>query len=314
MKKAKKAKCSCGPTIQADVACEVHHPAARPPVKWAGGKTQLLPHLLARLPARIETYFEPFLGGGALFFALASEHPRRFRHACLSDANEELVMTYVAIRDDLDAILACLEGHSKRHSEKHYYAVREAGVLQGHPPATAARFIYLNKAGFNGLYRVNRKGEFNVPWGKHASYAVDVENLTACSRALQDVDLFVHDVTAANAVVRKLARKPGAGDFLYADPPYVPVSKTADFTSYTKDGFSWQDQKKLVDIARHLATKGVRVLLSNADTTRVRRLYRGGDFTIERVEARRNINSKGDARGKVGEVLISTRFVKGMAQ
>jgi len=271
--------------------------AAQPFVKWAGGKRALLPEILARLPKKARTYYEPFIGGGAVFFALAAE--KRFERAHLSDSNAELVATYVALRSDIAGVLKALKHHAQRHSEIWFYRTRALNSKELGRAERAARFIYLNRTCFNGLYRVNRKGEFNVPFGKYVNPTIcDEENLRAVSSVLKASDALVHAHDFEVSVV--LA---GKNDAVYFDSPYAPVSETANFTSYTASGFTAKDQERLRDTAEILGRRGTYVLLSNADTPFVRKLYKG--FKIEEVRAPRRINSKGDKRGDVGELLIS---------
>jgi DNA adenine methylase len=274
--------------LQAPRAAEI--PRSRPFLKWAGGKGQLLDQLRPRLPARFGRYFEPFAGGAALFFSL---RPRR---AVLADVNAELMDCYVATRDQVDAVIEALGHH--RYGAADYYRVRaiEGSTL---PLAErAARTIYLNKTGYNGLYRVNRAGKFNVPMGRYTNPMLcDAGNLRACSIALQGVDLRVVDF-------EDVASRAKAGDFVYFDPPYVPVSDSADFTSYVPGGFGADQQRRLAGVFAKLARRGVYTMLSNSDTLTVRELYR--DFRIDTVLAARFINSRGSRRGKVGEVVVTS--------
>jgi DNA adenine methylase len=268
---------------------------ARPFTKWAGGKTQLLHELRKRVPdpSSFVRYYEPFIGGGALFFDLRPER------ATLSDSNDALIDTYCAIRNDPGAVIACLQEYREKHSEAFYYQQRdEFNAKQGASFVRAARFVYLNKACFNGIFRVNRsKGEFNVPWGKRKEFVLDEANIRACSAALTNVKIIHCDFEVAAEHMR-------SGDFAYFDPPYVPVSASANFTAYAKEPFGPKEQTRLHNCALDLKDRGVHVLLSNSDTPLVRQLYNEKNFTIERVEARRNINRDGGARGPVGEVLI----------
>lgn len=266
----------------------VERPAPRPFLKWVGGKTQLLDQFRPMLPEMFGRYFEPFVGGAALFFAL---RPPR---ASLYDVNEELIDCYRAIRDDVDSVIEALGDH--RYERKHYYAVRELDPRALRPAQRAARTIFLNKTGFNGLYRVNRAGRFNVPFGRHTKPAFrDEDNLRSCSLALQGVEVQVRDF-------RQIVGDATAGDFVYFDPPYAPVSDTADFTSYSAGGFGWVDQQTLATAFADLTKKGVYAMLSNSDTPAVRELY--GSFRIDEVSAARSVNSKADRRGKVSEVVI----------
>jgi DNA adenine methylase len=272
-------------------------------LKWAGGKTSSLPELLKRVPNNINTYYESFLGGGALFFALANEvaaGKRSIESFVLSDVNEELITTYLAIRDKVGAVIHHLEAHAESYNrgpENYYYGARAMTPLAERPALTAARMILLNKTGFNGLYRVNTKGGFNVPWGKYETFSPDVDNLRACSESLKGVDIrcgtFV-DIFCGGAG--------GPGDFVYFDPPYVPIAKDS-FTSYTKDKFTWTDQEKLAGIAERIRTQGGTVILSNANRPEIRKLYKG--FKIEDTKVARSINSDGGKRQEVGELIIT---------
>lgn len=265
---------------------------ARPFLKWAGGKTQLLPILLEVLPKQAETYYEPFLGGGAVYFALANLD--RFHQATLNDYNAELVGTYKAVRDDPEGVIDLL--HDMPFDRDLYEAVR----LRSPDTAAerAARIIYLNKTGFNGLYRVNQSGEYNAPFGAFAKppRILDAPNLRDCSHVLRyRAAVYSGDFVDAVAGARE-------GDVVYFDPPYVPLNATASFTSYTRDGFTLDDQKRLSICFRDLTQRGVRCLLSNSDVGVVRDLYR--DFDIHAIPVRRPINSDGNARGFVQEVLV----------
>lgn len=265
---------------------------ARPFLKWAGGKTQLLADLLPRRPASFGAYFEPFVGSGALFFALRSRGLLREVH--LSDTNPRLIDTYRAVRDDVEGVIEALAAY--RNDRDQYYRVRSQRHDDLRPAGRAARIIYLNKTCYNGLFRENSRGEFNVPFGRYANPRIcDAENLRAVSDALQGADLACHDFEAACARVRP-------GDFVYFDPPYHPVSATSSFTAYHQGGFGEAEQRRLADLFAELASRGACVMLSNSDTPLVRELYAA--FPIERVEATRAINSVGTKRGKVGEAIV----------
>ena len=271
-------------------------PAARPFLKWAGGKSQLLHELVPRVRAGMNGsgYHEPFIGGGALFFALAAEGllPPR---VTLSDGNPNLVTVYLAVRDEVEPLIALLADHKARHGKEHYYAVR-AEVPEG-AVARAARFIYLNKTCFNGLYRENAKGLYNVPMGAYTNPEIcDVPNLRAASAALAGAEILCGDFGAVEQRVQP-------GDFVYFDPPYDPVSKTASFTAYAKGGFGEAEQTRLALLVGRLADGGVNVLLSNSMTPLVRALY--GQYTLETVLASRAVNSKADRRGKIEEALVT---------
>jgi DNA adenine methylase len=265
----------------------------KPFLKWAGGKQQLLPMILPRLPRRIDTYYEPFLGGGAVFFALAAEG--RFRRAVLADANAELLECWRGVRDGVDAVVAALRAW--RYEEECYYAVRELDPAALAPAERAARLIYLNRTCYNGLYRVNRAGKFNVPFGRYTNPRIcDEEGLRAASAALQRADLLCADFETA-------VERAQPGDAVYFDPPYLPVSDTSDFTAYHHDGFGPEDHERLAGVFASLGARGVYALLSNSDAPLARRLYH--PFRPHFVEALRSINSKANARGSVLEMLVA---------
>jgi DNA adenine methylase len=263
-------------------------------VKWVGGKTKLLPELLARMPDRIGRYYEPFAGGAALFFRVS---PAR---AVLNDDNADLVATYRALATDVAAVIDRLGHHRRQHGRVHYYATRDRWNDSGETwplPERAAAFIYLNKTCFNGLWRVNRSGRFNVPMGRYDDPPICVpDTLVAASTVLARADLRCGDFRAA-------VHDATAGDFAYFDPPYDPVTPTASFTSYTAGSFGHDEQRALADLARTLVARGVRVMLSNSDTPFVRSLYKG--FTIDRVKCARAINSDATRRGEVDEVIVT---------
>jgi DNA adenine methylase len=263
---------------------------ARPFVKWAGGKRQLLADLLRYVPDGPHRYFEPFVGGAALFFAV------RPTHAVLADVNERLVRTYRGVRDDVETVIQLLKKYP--HDSKFFYRFREADADSGTDAEVAAWFIYLNKTGFNGLYRVNRSNRFNVPFGRYKNPTIcDEVNLRACSSALAGVELLVEDFEVIVAPAK-------SGDFVYFDPPYVPLSATSSFTSYTSLGFGAADQARLRDTARKLKKRGVHVLLSNSSAPFVRDLY-GSGFQVIEVSATRSVNSKATARGSIAELVIT---------
>lgn len=268
-------------------------PVPRPFLKWAGGKSQLLDILMALVPANFHTYHEPFLGGGALFFALYRK--RRIRLALLSDVNAELMDTYCAVKTHVEHVIELLRNYP--YDSDFYYRLRSFDPNTLPLPERAARMIYLNRTCYNGLYRVNRKGQFNVPFGRYKNPRIlDEKNLRAVARALRKAEL----LTASFESVLDRAQP---GDFVYFDPPYAPVSKTADFTSYHADGFGPDHQRKLFEIAKELMNRGVYVLLSNSATDFIYELY-AGDFEIFRVETRRAINSKSHKRAGWGEFVI----------
>jgi DNA adenine methylase len=263
-----------------------------PFLKWAGGKRQLLPRILQLVPARIDTYYEPFVGGGAVFFALAARG--RFRRAVLGDANAELVICYQAVQQDVDGVIAALRKYRNDHDE--YYRVRAKDPARWSPAARAARVIFLNRCGYNGLYRVNSKGLFNVPFGRYRRPVIcDEEKLRAAAQALRTVKIACGDFAKALA-------KPRPNDFVYLDPPYVPISATSSFTAYASRDIGTAAQERLAEALRALSARGVPALLSNSDCPTTRQLYRGLD--IERIRARRAINSVARRRGPVDEILV----------
>jgi DNA adenine methylase len=284
------------PRVASDVPVE-----PQPFLKWVGGKGQLLGQFDRFFPERIARYFEPFVGGGAVFFHLKHRFPRM--HARLRDINPELINTYRAVRDHAGELMRRLDTHAeefKQRGSDYFYFVRSQHELTGNPRKTverAARMIFLNKTCFNGLWRVNARGEFNVPVGSYKNPNLyDQENILAASRALQGVDLEVQDFRRTFGETRR-------SDFIYVDPPYYPVSQTANFTSYSKEEFGEGEQRELHAVFADAARRGVRVMLSNSDTPFIRRLY--SDFQIHTVQARRMVNCDGTKRGAVNEVVVT---------
>lgn len=272
---------------------------AKPIVKWAGGKSRLLGELLARVPSRVRTYAEPFAGGAALFFALASEQSRglrSFEHAVLADRNEELVACYRAVRDEVSGVIDALDG--LHHDKDLFYEVRAQSTEGMSDVARAARFIFLNRTCFNGLWRVNASGKFNVPFGKYKNPRIlDRDGLHAASRALAGVELLSCDFTDVTSAL-------GRGDFVYLDPPYVPLSRTASFTAYAKDGFAEGDQERLARELHDMKSRRVKAMLSNADTPVTRALYDG--LACHTVRAPRSISCDAATRGDAGELVVTT--------
>jgi DNA adenine methylase len=263
-----------------------------PFLKWAGGKRSLLPFLLPLVPGRIETYFEPFLGGGALFFELAKLD--RFRKAVLADTNDELIRCYRAIQHDVAGVIRALARH--KYNQQHYYKVRDQNPALQSDSDRAARTIFLNRSGYNGLYRVNRAGEFNVPFGRYQRpRLVDVNRLQLAAGALQKARLVVADF-------EKVVTGAQPDDFVYFDPPYVPISRTSSFTAYAQSGFSSADQTRLAELLRRLGQAKVKAVLSNSDCPTTRDLYRG--LRPMTVNVRRAINSNAARRGPVSELIV----------
>jgi DNA adenine methylase len=264
----------------------------RPFVKWAGGKRQLLPQLRSRVPEHHGRYFEPFVGGGALFFEL------RPAAATLTDVNERLIRTYLGVRDDVEHVIALLRSYEREHEQAFFYRLRDMDIDAETNAQVAAWFIYLNKVGFNGLYRVNRQNRFNVPFGRHKNPTIcDEATLRACSAALAGATIEKADFEAAVASA-------APGDLVYFDPPYVPLSVTSSFTSYTSSGFDSRAQIRLRNLALDLKRRGVHVLLSNSSAESVRELYKE-EFTIAEVSATRLVNSKATGRGAITELVIT---------
>lgn len=278
----------------------------RPVVKWAGGKAKLAERLVGWMPEKIGTYVEPFCGGAAVFFRLAGEPRRRFDRAILTDKNEHLIALYTAIQTRVDELIEALGKLSKAHlglppeeREAHFYAIRNREAPAGDLVARGARLLFLNKTCFNGLWRENASGKNNVPFGRYANPKIlDVDALRAASGALRGVKLKVADFGKATEKLK-------AGDFVYFDPPYVPVSKTANFTSYAKDGFGPLEQARLRDLLRRLHTRGVEAMLSNARTPETEELYR--EFEWRPVPMARAINSDPKKRGEVEELVVFNR-------
>ena len=271
----------------------------KPFVKWAGGKRQLIPELTKHLPKKFDTYFEPFLGGGALLFHLLYEKPNL--KCQVSDLNPDLILSYVTIRDKIDDLLKSLKDHSDRYfkdSKSYYYSVRETNPKN--QVEKVSRLLFLNKTCFNGLYRVNSKGKFNVPLGRYSNpNIIQEENLRAVNQFLlqNKIIIICQDFSSTVEKVKK-------GDFVYFDPPYQPVSKTANFTSYTNSNFNFNDLKRLAKVSNQLAKRGVNVLLSNSSSKQVLDLFDTKDWEIVEIEANRAINSDADKRTGHSELLI----------
>lgn len=283
--------------VSTDSQAKLASKSVKPFLKWAGGKQKLLAQYDAYFPMNFDRYFEPFVGGGAVFFHLWSTG-RLYEKVFLFDHNEQLVDAYQAVRDKLEELIGFLTIHRKRHSKEYYYQIRDLdrqNVNLG-DVERAARTIYLNKTCYNGLYRVNGKGEFNVPMGSYKNPKILYDNvLRSANAALQEVCVEVKDF-------RDIVHYAQAGDFLYFDPPYDPVSKTASFTNYTAASFRDEDQRDLAHIFALLAEKGCLCMLSNSYTPFVLDLYR--KFRIETVKANRAINSNPNGRGDIQEVVV----------
>lgn len=269
-------------------------PRALPFVKWAGGKRKLIDNIIDAAPISFERYLEPFLGGGAVALALGHHS------MLLNDANEELMNIYSIVRNDLKALITLLDEHQRKHSEQYFYTVRAQKPATLSEVEQAARFIYLNKTCFNGLYRVNRQGDFNAPFGKYVNPTLyNLGQIRAASRVLRNAELYAMDY---QAFLKLYAR---SGDFIYLDPPYVPVSEYSDFKRYTKEQFREKDQYALAQIYDDLVSLGAYPILSNSYSKLTLDLY--AKHTIQVVYAGRNINHKGTGRKAVPEILVKPR-------
>lgn len=267
---------------------------SRPFLKWAGGKTRLLNDLGPMVPRFSGRYFEPFVGGGAMFFHLAPEK------AVISDVNRELINTYQVVQNQVEPLIHSLRKH--QNSADHYYEIRDwdrmpvflsLGLIQ-----RASRFIYLNKTCFNGLHRVNQKGQFNVPFGKYKNPKIcDADSLRAVSESLQGIQ--IKHVSFSRLL--SIPNAPVSGDFVYLDPPYVPIDQDS-FTSYTPKDFDMEDQQELLELCKSLDEKGIKFMLSNSSAPILRDMYQ--DFRIQTVYTARSINSKGSERGEIPEIVV----------
>jgi DNA adenine methylase len=251
-------------------------PDPGPFLRWAGGKTRLLRHLLPYVPEGFDRYFEPFLGGGAVFFAIRG---RARGSIALSDLNDELINIWRVVRDEPDAFLDALAAYEGKNDEEAYYEVRETEAPTDSIPR-AARFAYLNQTAWNGLWRVNRWGRFNVPWGNRPFRGYDRDSLNGLSAALRQVEIDLSDF-------RDVLQRPSRGDFVYLDPPYLPVSDTSKFSGYTEKRFRASDLEELAEICGELSRRGVAWVMSNRDTPLVRELF--ADHEIVRMTIRRSV-------------------------
>ena len=289
----------------------------RPFLKWAGGKRQLLPALRPHYPASFDRYIEPFLGSGAVFFDLCDTGRLAGRRAELFDLNPDLIGCYIAVRDRTEQVIAALDDLAARH-QKHgadcYYEVRDgrfnpvrrSNGPDRYTPELAAMFIYLNRTGFNGLYRLNRGGDFNVPAGRYENPRIcDAEHLRAVARVLRGRGVILERRPFDHALERA-----GAGDFVYCDPPYAPLSATSQFAHYTAGGFSPLDHVRLHQAVVDAAARGATVVMSNSSAPQITAAYTGyaarrSGLRVERVPARRAINSRAASRGPIDELIIS---------
>ena len=263
-------------------------------LKWAGGKSQLIEQYKPFFPKKIERYFEPFLGSGAVFFFIKKTfNPKE---VFLSDINEESIITFKVVRDKVEELIRNLKKRKKLHSKEYFYKVRKEKPQELSGVERASRLIYLNKTCYNGLYRVNAKGEFNVPFGEYKNPSIfDEKVLREASKLLKDINIEV-------AFFERILDKAKRGDFIYFDPPYFPISKTSSFTSYQKDVFLEKEQRKLAEVFKELDKRGCLLMLSNSDHPLIRKLYDG--FNIHKIKARRSISCIGTNRRKINELLI----------
>lgn len=265
---------------------------AKPILKWAGGKSGLLTRLIEFFPTHFSRYLEPFLGGGAVFLCVDGSAP-----CTINDSNVEIVEFYEVVRDRVEDLMGELDGLTARYCESFYYETRRS-----HPQNAiqrAARTLFLNKTGFNGLYRMNSRGEFNVPFGKRRKCPAlyDRKNLLEIHRRLQNTEI-------ANRDFEALVGNAKHGDFVYCDPPYEPLSRTSSFTAYTATGFGEKEQVRLRNACIAAAKRGAFVAISNSSSEKIRSLYSG--FHIASIRAKRSINSKGHLRGEIDELVITT--------
>lgn len=275
-------------------------PQAKPFLKWAGGKRGLITQLFAKFPTDFNNYHEPFLGGGAVFFELYSRGLLKGKKAYLSDINSELINAYHVVKNNPDVLIIELEIYKENHNKDFYYQTRALDRSDDFKSLNeltrATRFIYLNKTCFNGLYRVNSKGYFNTPIGSYKNPNIaNKESILNASKALQDAIIF-------NQTFDKTLVNVNPNDFIYLDPPYYPLTKTAAFTAYDENAFLDKKQKQLFDMFKELHKKNCVVMKSNSDTSFIKDLYR--EYEINSVQANRFINSKSNGRNKINEILI----------
>lgn len=266
----------------------------RPFLKWAGGKSRMLPHIAPLVPAGVNRYFEPFVGGGALFFDLAGHGG--FRRAVLGDMNHDLMNAYAVVRGSVEPLIQELKSDRYSYAKERYLEIRAEDPDKLDDVKRAARFLYLNRTCFNGLYRVNRSGTFNVPFGRYKDPVIcDSEALRSASSALKKARLVERDFGY-------VAREAKPGDFVYFDPPYYPLSETSKFTSYTSGGFGLEEHTRLALIFAELAAKGVAVILSNSYCPTTVALYR--DFETVKLQGSRNVGGPAEYRKPVHEMMV----------
>ena len=271
--------------------------ALRPFTKWTGGKRQLLSVIKSLMPESYNRYFEPFVGGGALFFELAP------KDAIINDFNSELINCYQQIKDNPSELIKSLSKHKESNSKEYYLNLRSADrdsrIEKMNYVERAARIMYMLRVNFNGLYRVNSKNQFNVPYGRYKNpQIVDSDLIVSISQYLNENTIHI-----LNGDFEEAVKDVEAGDFVYFDPPYIPLSETSSFTSYTHEGFSYEDQVRLRDTFKKLDEKGAYVMLSNSSSPLVGELYK--DFNIHKVSATRTNGAKSSSRGKIDEIIVT---------
>ena len=275
----------------------------QPFIKWVGGKRGILPQLLEKFPKKFKNYHEPFLGGGAVFFELYSKGLLKGKQAYLSDINSELINAYNMVKDNPIELINSLENFKEQHNKEFYYKIREMDRKENFKNLSkierAARFIYLNKTCFNGLYRVNKKGYFNTPIGSYKNPNIaDRNTILSASEALQSAII-------SNKVFNDVSSNASKNDLIYFDPPYYPLNVTSSFTAYNENEFLDNEQKELFNVFKKLHIKKCFVFHSNSDTDFIKNLYQ--NHNINFVQANRFINSKSNGRGKINEVLIRNK-------
>ncbi|SDB07032.1 DNA adenine methylase [Pseudobutyrivibrio sp. YE44] len=267
-----------------------------PMLKWVGGKRQLLSDIVPMIDDKCSTYVEPFVGGGAVLFSM---QPRK---AIINDYNEELINVYTTVRDNLEELLDKLKEHESKNSAEYFYEIRaldrEEAFANMSAVDRAARIIYLNKTCYNGLYRVNSAGQFNSPYGKYKNPNIVNEPVI---RAISKY-FTTNDIKILNGDYKDALKNINKDSFVYLDPPYMPISSSSSFTGYTEGGFGYSKQVELKEECDKLAKKGIHFVQSNSDCEEIRELYK--DYKIKTVKAKRSINSVGNKRGEINEVII----------
>lgn len=269
----------------------------KPLLKWAGGKRQLLPYLILNIPEKFSVYYEPFAGGLALLLELYNSG--RLKRALISDVNPDLIELYKLIKNRSYDIIEELQNMKFKNKEDDYYRARDLynSLDTRENPEKAALMIYLNRHSYNGLYRVNSSGRFNVPFGRYSNPSMpSAETITSFSRSLRNVEILNQDFESA-------VSKATENDFVYFDPPYDPVSRSSNFTSYSSGGFDPEQQIRLSSVFKEVSDRGSNVMESNSDSPLIYGLYR--NYRISRIKARRNINSLPAGRGEIGELIVT---------